>query len=350
MLGILVMNAVSFGLNDAAYDDISADGMSTPLDWVVGVFGEVFVDQKFMGLFSALFGAGIVLFADRAAAKGKRPLLLSLWRNLLLLGIGFLHFLLWEGDVLMVYALSAPILIALRRLQPRTLYVLGGSVLMLSVFLALVAQDTVSASGGGLGGYWGVESTTSEEVELFYLVDYFARAIGMMLIGVGLYRSGIMTGERPPAFYRRMAVWGLAIGLSLATLGVVYIAVNDFDPAVAILSLIPNTLGTAPAVLGYLGLIILWDLRSPSPLVLRLRAAGRMALTNYLSQSVIGVGLLTVALADVDLTRSMIALFILGVWALQLWWSKAWLDRFRFGPAEWAWRSATYLRWQPLRR
>ncbi|MCP5030932.1 MAG: hypothetical protein GY939_03955, partial [Actinomycetia bacterium] len=58
VMGILLMNAVSFGLTDAAYDDISADGMRTWLDWVIGVFGEVFVDQKFMGLFSALFGAG----------------------------------------------------------------------------------------------------------------------------------------------------------------------------------------------------------------------------------------------------------------------------------------------------
>ncbi|MCP4224553.1 MAG: DUF418 domain-containing protein, partial [Actinomycetia bacterium] len=55
-------------------------------------------------------------------------------------------------------------------------------------------------------------------------------------------------------------------------------------------------------------------------------------------------------LAEVDLTRSMIAIFVVCVWALQLWWSEAWLDRYRFGPAEWLWRSATYLGWQPLRR
>ena len=117
-----------------------------------------------------------------------------------------------------------------------------------------------------------------------------------------------------------------------------------------IIGLVPNTLGMIPIVLGYIGLIILWDLRSEGSLVVRLRAAGRMALTNYLSQSVIGVGVLSVLLTEFDLTRSMIAVFIIGVWSLQLWWSKAWLDRFRFGPAEWLWRSATYLRLQPLRR
>ncbi len=332
VMGILVMNAVSFGLTEAAYNNISADGMTTWLDWMIGVVGEVFVDQKFMGLFSALFGAGIVLFADRAKAKGQRAVLLSLWRNLLLLLIGLLHSLIWAGDILVVYALAAPILILLRRLKPRTLYVMGALVMMLSPVLAAWAH------------------LNDEAADLFSLVDSFARAIGMMLIGVALYRTGIITGDRSPVFYRRLSTWGLGVGLPLAVAGVVYFAANDFDPSVELVSLIPNTLGTIPIVLGYIGLIVLWNLRSETWVVVRLRAAGRMALTNYLSQSVIGVALLTVLLAEVDLTRSMIAIFVVGVWALQLWWSAAWLDRYRFGPAEWLWRSATYLRWQPLRR
>ncbi|MCP4307502.1 MAG: DUF418 domain-containing protein, partial [bacterium] len=172
----------------------------------------------------------------------------------------------------------------------------------------------------------------------------------MMLIGVGLYRTGIITGDRPKVFYRRLSAWGLAVGLPLAAAAVTYYASRDFDAEVGYIDSILNTVGTIPVVLGYIGLIVQWNLRSETPLVVRLRAAGRMALTNYLSQSVIGVALLTVLLAEVDLTRSMIAIFVVGVWALQLWWSKAWLDRYRFGPAEWLWRSATYLRWQPLRR
>ena len=97
VFGILLMNAVSYGLEPAAYFNISLAN-DTPLDWIIGVFGEVFVDQRFMGVFSLLFGAGIVLFADRADAKGNRGGWLSLWRNLLLLGIGLLHMWLWgEG-------------------------------------------------------------------------------------------------------------------------------------------------------------------------------------------------------------------------------------------------------------
>ncbi|MDE0375084.1 MAG: DUF418 domain-containing protein, partial [bacterium] len=82
----------------------------------------------------------------------------------------------------------------------------------------------------------------------------------------------------------------------------------------------------------------------------RLRAAGRMALTNYLTQTLLGVLILRYLLGDADLTRTMLVGFIGLVWAAQLWWSAPWLDRFRYGPAEWLWRMATYRRLQRLRR
>ena len=73
VLGILLMNAVSFKYGSVPYWNISAGGMNNGLDWAVGIFGEIFIDQKFMGLFSLLFGAGIMLFIDRAAARMPIP-------------------------------------------------------------------------------------------------------------------------------------------------------------------------------------------------------------------------------------------------------------------------------------
>ena len=99
----------------------------------MGIFGEIFVDQKFMGLFSLLFGAGMILFIDRAVEKGKRAVLLNLWRNALLLLIGVLHFMVWDGDVLMAYAISSVFLIALRKLPNRALISIGAVVFVLSV-------------------------------------------------------------------------------------------------------------------------------------------------------------------------------------------------------------------------
>ena len=351
VLGILGMNAVSFGLVDAVYFNLDAGGSETWLDWAIGGFGELFIDQKFMGLFSMLFGAGIVLFADRAAAKGRRAWALSLWRNLLLLGIGVAHSLLWEGDVLALYAICAPFLIMLRKRRPRTLLVAGIACVMVSPLLAILAQSTLDPRGQGLGEYWFANGRgMSDVVSLFLIGDFFFRALGMMLVGVALYRLGVVTGERSAAFYRRSAFWGLGVGLPLSAVGLALVAAKDFSPSVAVIGSIPNTVATIPIVMGYLGLITLWNMRPDTRVHLTLQSVGRMALTNYLLQSVLGVVVLRTLLDSVDLTRTMIAGFILVVWALQLWWSPVWLARFRFGPAEWLWRVATHRRWQPLRR
>jgi len=352
VLGILLMNVVSYGLVDTApYFNLDAAGPQSWLDWVIGGAGEVLADQKFMALFSMLFGAGIVLFADRAAAKGRRPALLSLWRNFLLLLIGIAHTLIWEGDVLVVYALCAPLLVAMRKLRPVTLLALGSAVFLSSALLALLAAGSVGSDGAGLGEFWFAGGgSPSDEVGLFLLSDFFLRALGMMLIGVALYRTGVITGTRTPAFYRRLTVWGLAIGLPLSGVGLAFVASNDFDPSVALTGEVPNILGTIPAALGYLGLISLWNKRSNGALHRRVRAVGRMALTNYLAQTILGIAVLHSFFDPADLSRTGLLLFVFGVWALQLWWSQWWLQRFSYGPAEWLWRCGTYRQWQPMRR
>ena len=349
MLGILTMNAVSYGLEGPAYFNLDAGGSRTWLDWAIGGMGEVFFDQKFMGLFSMLFGAGIAMFADRAAAKQRRPVWFSLWRNTLLLLIGIGHMMLWEGDVLVLYAVCSPLLIAVRKLRPAVLAG-AGAALMLSVAVASFAvQTTIDDPVNQLGDYW-VMGRMSDGVGLWLLYQVGARALGMMLIGVALYRTGVITGERPRRFYAQTARWGLGVGLPLSAVGLAIVAASGFSADLALVGGVPNTLATIPLSLAYLSLIVLWDRGAESGLRVRVRAAGRMALTNYLAQTVIGVVVLWGIFGGTDLSRSQIALFILAVWALQLWWSPVWLRHFRFGPTEWLWRCATYRRRQPLRQ
>ena len=349
VLGVLTMNAVSYGLVDMpAYFNLDAGGSRTWLDWAIGGMGEVLFDQKFMGLFSLLFGAGIAMFADRAAARQRRPVWFSLWRNTLLLGIGIAHMALWEGDVLVLYAICSPLIIAARRLRPSVLVTIGTVLVVAVAVVAVAVQAAIDDPASRLSGYW-LEGEKSAGIELWFVGDFGARALGMMLIGVALYRTGVVTGERPRGFYVRTARWGLGVGLPLSAAGLAIVAASGFSPDWALAGAAPNTLATIPLSLAYLSLIALWNGRAESGLRVRMRAVGRMALTNYLAQSVLGVIVLRELLGDVDLSRSQIALFILGVWATQLWWSQAWLSRFRFGPAEWLWRCATYRRWQPLR-
>ncbi|MYC32648.1 MAG: DUF418 domain-containing protein [Chloroflexi bacterium] len=359
VLGILLMNAVSFKLGFAPYFNLSAGGSETWLDWAIGVFGEIFVDQKFMGLFSLLFGAGIMLFIERAETRESHPVLLNVWRNVLLLGIGTLHMLLWDGDVLMVYALSAFSLVALRKLSPRPLIAIGGLIFLLSALGSLLLQYIANTTKASLAGIWesadasansSSPAVTDGIMEGLFLTEFFLRGLGLILMGAGLYRLGFMNGSMTTKTYKLTAAAGLGFGLPLAVAGVIVTALGDYSQEVAFVGQVSNTLGTIPASLGYMSLIILWDQRGSNWLKRRLMAAGRMALTNYLSQTILGVLILTVLLADIAVNRSGILLFCLVVWILQLWWSQAWLNRFRFGPAEWLWRVATYRRGQRLRR
>ena len=351
VLGILVMNAVSLGAGSAAYFNLDTSPTSTTLDWTIGVFGEIVVDQKFMALFSLLFGAGIVLFHDRACAKGHRAGWLSLWRNFLLLLIGLMHSLVWDGDVLLVYAIAAPLLIAARHLPAIALFALGTTTLLVPPTLAVLIQPGIGVDGSALGDYWLQNGgQMSDGVAVWVLTDFLARAIGFMLIGVALYRTGFITGASASTVYRRVALFGTVIGLTLATLGVLFVTASGFAADIALIGSIPNTIGTLPAALGYLAIATLWNRRATTALHRRVRAVGKMALSNYLAQTALGIVIMR-GLADPEqLTRTTIAVFVLAVWMLQLWWSSAWLARYRYGPAEWLWRCATYRRWQPLCR
>ena len=372
VLGILLMNAVSLRYGLAPYLNLNAGGSATWFDWTIGVFGEIFVDQKFMGLFSLLFGAGIMLFIERAETREAHPIRLNLWRNLLLFGIGILHSLLWDGDVLMVYAVSALFLVALRKLPAKALIALGAVVFLLSVPNTFLVQHIANITDTPLTGIWepigqnaawtpwwmsprdspqpGNASAALVTIEVLLLIGYFARGLRLILMGAGLYRLRFMNGGMPVTTYKIIAGIGLGCGLALAAAGVIITALDHYSREVAFAGQVPNTLGTIPATLGYMSLIILWDQRRSNWLKRRMMAAGRMALTNYLSQTILGVLLLTVLLADFEVSRTGILIFCLAVWVLQLWWSQAWLGRFRFGPVEWLWRVATYRRGQQLRR
>ena len=197
----------------------------------MGIFGEILVDQKFMGLFSLLFGAGILLFIEPAEAKNRRPILLNLWRNALLPAIGILHALLWEGDVLTVYAVASLFLIAMRKLPPKGLIAIGARVFLLSVpdfFFVQHLANSTDASLAGLstlseGGNSG-EIGINEALLGLTLAGYFLRGLGMILMGAGLYRLGFMNGGMYTRTYRLTAAIGLGVGLPLAAASVIVTA------------------------------------------------------------------------------------------------------------------------------
>ena len=195
----------------------------------------------------------------------------------------------------------------------------------------------------GLGKYWFAgQEEAGDLVWLFFMLDGFFRALGMMLLGVVLYRLNVIQGKLDSKIYRRMALFGLLIGLPITLSGTFWMISGDYNPGIALVGGIPNKLGIVPLVLAYIGIFSLLDKSISGKIASRVRACGRMAFTNYFSQSILGVLFFTVVFERGDFTRKEIVVFVVVVWAIQLLCSKIWLDNFRYGPMEWIWRKLTY--------
>lgn len=351
-LGIFAMNSLSFTYVDAAYYNLTAAGVAGWWDVVVGLAGKVVFDQKMMGLFSLLFGASLAMFVERASRKTAHPRRLAAWRNALLLGLGLVHAAAWEGDVLTVYALLAPVVLATLHLPPRRLLVAGVSLFVASAAAAAWTQGFVDPSAReGLAWWLPSHDTYGDGVLTFFLLDAFARALGMMWIGVATYRMGVFTGAVDRRGFRRWAVVGLGVGVPLAGVAVARLVASDFGVSSALSVHAWNTLATLPMTLGYVGSI---GWAGGGRLTPRLVAVGRMALSNYLAQTVVGLVVLGAVVSEVfgpgGLSRTGVAAVVVAVWAAQLVISPWWLARYRYGPVEWVWRVATYRRAMPLRR
>jgi uncharacterized protein len=175
----------------------------------------------------------------------------------------------------------------------------------------------------------------------------------MMFIGMGLFRLGVLTGQRSVRAYAAMAVAGYGIGIPLNSYTAWLIMRSNFDPVVQDFTASTYDIGRLSIALGHLGMIMLicktgilrWLTRS-------LAAVGQMAFSNYVFHSLAGAFLFTgygFALYG-RLQRYELYYFVAAVWVVQMIVSPIWLKYFRFGPLEWGWRSLTYWKKQPMRR
>lgn len=391
LLGIFVMNIMSFAMTDVAYFNPSAYGGDEWFNRLTYGVVHVLFDQKFMALFSLLFGASTMLLFDKLTQKGGRSVRFFIKRNLWLFLIGILHSVfLWTGDVLTIYAICAFLLLPMRHWRSKT-QVVAGLAIFLSTTLVFVGagvfvQSLPSDDIPPLQAYWqpsadalaseinlhqgsysdimftgGLNSEPQSAAlnayffALFY--SFFARALGMMLVGMALYRWGVVTAKRNAPFYRKLALYGFGLGLPTAIAGLILNQMAGWSATVSpFFGQILNLLATPLVAIGYIGLVMLWcrtDLWQG--MQARLAATGQMALSNYIGQSVLaififyGLGGFGLGLFG-QLDRLPQLSVVLIVWAIQLIISPWWMARFRFGPLEWVWRSLSYWRPQPLYR
>lgn len=382
VLGILAMNIQSFAMPQAAYFNPTAFGDFTGLNRLVWLAANTLANQKFMTIFSMLFGAGIVLMHERAQAEGRPFAGLHYRRMFHLLLFGLAHaYLLWSGDILVCYALSGMIVFLFRRARPGWLLASGlglllvGSGLLLMAGLsapywppeqlvefeldfrptaARIAEELAAFQGGWLEAFhWRFDE--SLEMQVFVIPFYMLwRAAGAMLIGMALFKWDLITGRASGAVYRILLALGLLLGVTATVHGGHSQLAGGWDPVRAFfLDSQWGYWGSLLIALGWLSALrmaagagVLGGLRA------RLAACGRMAFTNYILQTLIctlifqGHGLALFG----RVSRVGQAGITVAIWLLLLWISPLWLDRFRYGPLEWLWRSLAYATRQSWRR
>jgi len=345
---------------------------------------------------------GLIILTERAEAREGSSWWLYLRRSLLLVVFGALHGqILWWGDVLYHYAICGLLAYGARRWRPTLLFLAGVVFLVLDIGMyqagafkysfILGELERVEPAAGAAGVRKSAEqkkydayrkavdqlspsSTTLEEqiaerrgrgsairyntrgarrLETVEFYQLFFDVMGMMLCGMALAKWGVLTGERSGSFYRRLAVVGFAAGVPvLCWSGITWM--QQGFPLVGFFRYAGLTVGFGRLSLGlaYVSLVILMKRRGAAPRVLGLLGkAGQMALTNYVLTSALtlflfsGFGFQWFA----RFSRVELVGVVLPIWLILLLFSHWWLLRYRFGPLEWIWRSATYGTWQSMR-
>lgn len=409
VLGILLMNILGFGLGGSAYTHATAEiGGADGLDlwaWIAQMF---YFEGTMRGLFTLLFGAGVILYTSRLekAGLGLRVADLYFRRNLWLWVFGLFNawVLLWHGDILYFYGLAALFLFVFRNLPVRNLLLWAALLLSVQPMVgwrdyqelagphaqapALLAKekagqklteqeeatlgeyrdsfksvkpdaaDVAKDAAEMRGGYASVAAHVRPQVRYFE-TDFFVtmglwECLGMMLVGMALFKSGALTLGWSTRAYLALLLAGYGFGLTVNALEIRNVLSHPGDPVAAMLPwTLTYDLGRIPTTLGHVALAML-VVRSGwfGSLLLPFAAAGRMALSNYLAQSVICLFLFTgVGLGWFgQLQRHELYYVVFAIWAVELAWSPLWLARFQYGPMEWLWRSLTRWQVQPIRK
>ncbi len=374
VLGILIMNIQSFSMPSAAYINPTAYGDLTGLNRLVWIFSHILAGQKFMSIFSMLFGAGVVIFSENAISKGKNCALLHYRRMGWLLVFGLIHgYLLWYGDILFTYSLCGMLIFFFRNISPRKLVWIGFGFFAVPMLLDSMAafsmpywpEETLQSTKQSwspdkpyldhyLAAYRGnwleqmelrVPGTLFMQTGLFFMQTFW-RVMSMMLLGIALFRWSILSAERSKGFYLRMTLIGLLSGTLLSALGVLLNFKHAWSMEFSMfLGKQFNYVGSVGMALGYVGLVMLMCKSASFQGIKQiLSPVGRMAFTNYILMTLIGtfifyghgLGLFG------SVERKIQILIVLGIWLVLLILSPLWLKRFRYGPLEWSWRRLTY--------
>lgn len=375
LFGVMLVNMYNFGAWSPEWNAAVDRFFSTLMHAVF--------ETKSLRLFSILFGFGFALQLAKMATEPGSTLWIYSRRLLILFVFGMAHALIFDGDILMVYAMLGFILLAFQKVPARILPVL--SLVLLAAFplgnlvytpdqedLMLETEDRVPLAvlredHPYLGSPMEVLEENVEVIPPLIWEDLHApesslAIFSMFLLGLWLGRAGIIQkAENHLRRIRRVFAWGAAIGIVAALLeawlrqrfGYAVYSGNEASPGIRFFGDLLFTYGSTALALSYgAGILLLSQKANWQPALKPFQSLGRMALTVYLSSSILfttlfygwGFGLLYQLGPMVTTFCAMIFFLVLAAF------SNWWLSRFRFGPAEWLWRSLAYRQLQPMRR
>ncbi|MBF0195796.1 MAG: DUF418 domain-containing protein [Magnetococcales bacterium] len=375
------MNIQGMGLIHASYINPTAMGDLELSNWLFWGIGRIFADFKFIAIFSILFGVGILLQSQSLEKKGNNPTPIFLQRMFWLAIFGIIHStFIWYGDILLTYVICGLFVYWLRKIPHPQLFIIAGILLLaptvtawqlqtvldnssiwdlkyLTKTLWIPSAELVAAEFATHQSSWLQQIIPRLDSVAFMLTFQlltlnFWKSSALMLIGMGLFKMNIFHIEQR-SWHKRMLL-GLVLGLTIAIVGLI----QDFNHGwKLIFSLHEGRIylyfSSLFMALGYIGgFMLLLQLKKLNKTVEYLAAIGKMALSNYILQSIFGLllfsgfGLNWFGNKD----YGELALIVVGIWLFQIYFSTWWLQRFYYGPLEWLWRSLAYKKRQPLRR
>ena len=405
LLGILMINIEDFA---SPWQNLFNPTLSfefTGSNYMIWFLKQFIFQGKMWALFSILFGAGAYLLITRAENRGKAAGIADIYYRRLfwLLFFALIHgYLIWSGDILYYYAIVGLFLYPIRKLSVRGMLIAVSVLLLISSAISyldyrddvLLQKQVTEIEAINIPGkeltkeqqavmeewklkdamYNPDQETLQKQIrtkskgtyleiikyekagvrygytDMFYGWLFFVTLM-MMILGLALIKAGILSAKSKNRTYLLLMVFGYVIGFSLATFRVQYLLAHNFSTLSRIVSRILWQTEIILVALGHIGLICLFcKSHILGWLKISLAAVGRMAFTNYILQSLIGIflfyGFGFGLFGTMDKTEQ---LWVVGaVWLFQLIASPIWLKYFRFGPLEWVWRSLTYWQCQPM--
>ncbi|EDU58465.1 DUF418 domain-containing protein [Providencia stuartii] len=355
ILGILLMNIFGFALPQMAYINPVYSQSISQIDMAIWVFFNLFIQGKFLTIFSILFGATLALLRR----KGDRW---NMSRLVILAVLGLIHGIgFWSGDILFAYAVTGCIaLLIFKQYDPGNLLKIAGFVYFIGLVSLLLLGSTVGSSDFWVVSeeqalYESLGNTAGGSVSLIYrtqsmltmvemlFIQYGWQLLGLMIAGYVAMRSGWLSGQFSSQHYRRMAMLLIIPALLVQAVSLYMQSLSGWSYfATAIVGYVINELMSPLQSFGYIALIYgFWGTLQHSVLAKMLQCTGRMALSNYLLQTLICVTIFYYSGYFNHFSRSELLLFIVPIWAVNLLFSYFWLSFFHQGPMEWGWRRLT---------